>query len=217
MEETDFRQKIRSLVGDDMYRHALFYHYPDGLRFELSSGDSALDLVLTALNKATAICTNIFEGKESVLVHLQRYAPENRFQLRSTMRELREAGIIPPRNRSVWLEQVTADETDAFDDGYWVQCAFELPVSKVPALLWCALACDFPALRPNPRCLIYLLNLDKGIVAHPYDDRGMDVIGTERPPLEALYVKYKNWLLDYDLDAMKQNFEGTGGASTTQT
>ncbi|MBD8533342.1 MULTISPECIES: DUF3885 domain-containing protein [unclassified Massilia] len=203
------RKTIDKLTEHGSYRDALFYRHPGGLRFELSSGGDALELVLTALQRATAVCKNIFDGSASILVHLQRYAPQNRFQLRSTLRELRAAGIDPPRSRSIWLDAVSEDEKFSFDVGYWVQCAFELPVAKLQALLWCALTCDFPSLRPNPGCRIYLIHPDKDIIVHPYDDRGMDVIGRGKPTLAALYRKHKDWLLAYDIAAMAQTFETT--------
>ena len=87
--------------------------------------------VLTALGKASAICADVFAQEASIHVHLQKYYPSSRFQLRRTLSELELAG---------------------------------------------------------------------------YDDRGMDVIGGKRAPLQKLYDTHKAWLLGYDIDTMNQTF-----------
>lgn len=200
----DLKRKIEEIVGSP-YRFALFYNFPGGLRFGLSEGNggSPLDEVLTALRKATAICEEVFGEKDKILVHLQAFAPASRFGLRKMIRELHAGGIVIPQVRDIWVE-AEEDEGESF---YWLSCAFEVPRAKLQNLLWCAIAADFgPAVRPNPRCRVYLLNPNKGIVAHPYDDRGMDVISRRTSALAGLYEKHNDLLLDYDREAMRQTF-----------
>ncbi|MDF0732408.1 DUF3885 domain-containing protein [Pseudomonas entomophila] len=75
---------------------------------------------------------------------------------------------------------------------------FEVPVSLLETLLWCALAKDFRVIQPNPGCDVYLFNLNNKILAFPYDDRGMDVVGSNRELLFALYEKHQRYLLESD-------------------
>jgi hypothetical protein len=202
-----FRDKFGGLVGPGLYRHALFYNFAGGLRFELSEGGSPLDQVLTALGKASAICADVFAQETSIHVHLQKYCPSSRFQLRHTLRELALAGLSIPRCREIWVAQLPTEEQDEGDDeGAWINLAFEVPKAKLQNLLWCAFASDFESLHPNPHCLVYLLNPEQGIIVHPYDDRGMDIIGGKRVPLQKLYDAHKAWLLDYDIDTMDRTF-----------
>lgn len=201
----NLRRKIHEIVGGP-YRHALFYNFPGGLRFELPDGGSPLDQALTALRKATLICDDVFAGEERVLVHLEVFAPASHFGLRKMLRELRIAGIVVPKARDIWLE--AEGQTDEADEScHWVSCAFEVSTAKLPNLLWCAVAADFgSSLRPNPRCRVYLLNPNKEIVVHPYDDRGMDVISRCTSALAGLYARHKELLLAYDLEAMRDTF-----------
>lgn len=197
------REKIQKIAGTP-YRFALFYRFPGGLRFELSSGDSPLDQVLTALRRATVICDDVFRGEERILAHLQAFTSGSRFSFREMLRELRLAGIVIPSASDVWLDHIGHDDDDAA--GHWVSCAFEVPVTKLQNLLWCAVATDFGSLRPNPHCRVYLLNSRKGIVCHPYDNRGMDVIGRQKSVLAELYTRHENLLLEYDLEVMHETF-----------
>jgi len=201
----NLRRKTQEIVGRP-YRHALFYNFPGGLRFKLSSGGSPLDQALTALRKATVICDDVFGEEETILVHLQAFAPASRFGLRKKLCELHIAGIFVPKVRDVWLE--AEDQTDEVDgSSCWVNCAFEVSTAKLQNLLWCAVTADFGAsLRPNPHCRVYLLNLTKGIVVHPYDDRGMDVISRRTSALAGLYERHNDLLLEYDMEAMRETF-----------
>ena len=198
----NFRLKIQEIIGKK-YRYALFYNFPGGLRFQLSEGGSPLDQVLVALRKATIVCDDVFAGEERILLHLQAFTPPSRFRLRPMIRELRDAGVGIPKIRDIWLEK---DDDDSDDEGYWINCAFEVSAEKLQNLLWCAVATDFGTLSPNPHCRIYLLNTNKEIIVHPYDDRGMDVIGQRKPALAGLYKRHNDLLLDHDREAMRETF-----------
>jgi hypothetical protein len=201
----NFRRKIQEIVGRP-YRYALFYDFPGGLRFALSDGGSPLDQALTALRKATIICDDVFRGEEKILVHLGAFAPASRFGFRKMLRELRIAGIVVPKAREVWVD-IEDDTDDEDENSYWVSCAFELPTAKLQNLLWCAVTADFgSSLRPNPHCRVYLVNPDKGIIVHPYDDHGMDVISRRTSALAGLYERHKDLLLEYDMEAMRETF-----------
>lgn len=204
----DLRGHIALLGGPTPYRHALFYRYPGGLRFALSSGGSPLDQVLAALHKATVICADIFDDARPILVHLQKCTSEaNPFSLRGTLRELRLAGIEIPRRRESWV--VTEEEVvepDVVEALHWVNLAFELSVAKLRNLLWCAFVRDFAPMSPNPGCGVYLIETAKGILVHPYDDRGMDVVGSGVDILRDLYGKHGKWLLGHDIGTMRRIF-----------
>jgi hypothetical protein len=201
----NFRRQTQEIVGDT-YRYALFFNFPGGLRFELSEGGSPLDQALTALRKATVVCDDVFAGEERILVHLATYARPSRFALRTMLRELQVAGILVPKVRDVWVD--AEEQTGAGDDGdeALVSCAFEAPVTKMQNLLWCAITTDSGPLRPKPRCLVYLLNPSTGVVVHPYDDRGMDVISRSTSALAGLYKKHSDLLLECNIDAMRETF-----------
>jgi len=87
---------------------------------------------------------------------------------------------------------------------YRVSCAVEVSTAKLQNLLWCAVAAGFGSpLRLNPHCRVYLLNPNKGIVVHPYDDRGMDIISRRTSASAGLYQRHNDPLLDYDMEAMR--------------
>lgn len=199
------RQHIATLADGQPYRHALFYKLPGGLRFRMAEGGGHFAGVLTAVRKATIVCEDVFAGADTILVHLQRYASANRFDLRPTLKQLKMAGLALPRAREIWTEPVPRSDPDD-DDSWWVNALFELPGSSLASLLWCAFAKDMWELQPNPHCQVYLINPATGLMVHPYDDRGMDVVGTSREALRQLYTAHHAWLLDYDRETMDRSF-----------
>lgn len=201
------RSEIERVFEGKAFLRPLFYLYPEGLRFELSEGGSVINQFLLALRKAEGICADIFNTTQPFVPCLRFRAEASRFAHRKLLRELRSAGIRVSRNRSIWLEPVPFD--DWFDEAveeWWVNVAFEAPTSLVQSILWCAFASDFGSIRPSPRCQFYLFNIQDGVMVWPYDDRGMDVVGPNRPLLAKLYSSHRHHLLDHDLPAMQATF-----------
>lgn len=199
----NLRRRIQEIIGF-AYRHALFYNFPGGLRFELSEGSSPLDQALSALRKASIVCDDVFSGEERILVHLEVWAPTSRFGLRAMLRELNVAGVPVPKVRDVWFDM---EDEEGDEDFRLLCCAFEIPRGKLQNIIWCAITTDLGSLRPKPRCRVYLLNLSKSLVIHPYDDRGMDVIGENKSALSELYKRHSEFLLSYDIERMRKTFE----------
>jgi hypothetical protein len=201
------KESIEHIFGPRACSHALFYARPGGLRFELSEGESPLDQVLSALRKATAICDDIFQERETLAVCLRQFASSTPFDSRATLRELALAGIRIPRQRALWLDPTPPEDRFEGDtESWWINVAFELPKTKLQNLLWCAVTADFGAFHPNPYCRVYLINLADELIAHPYDHRGMDVIGPNHALLVKLYTKHNRLLLDHDRRSMDATF-----------
>ena len=204
---TSIQSRIAETFDGKAFLRPLFYTYPGGLRFELSEGGSAITQFLCALQKATRICAGIFSAAEPITVCFRAHSYG--FSHRSAIRELRDVGIRIPRQREFWLELVPTDERcqdEDEEDEWWINLAFETTLDLLPNLLWCAFAQDF-AIRPCPRCCVYLFELKTGVLVMPYDDRGMDVVGPNHTKLKALYDTFNANLLDYNRKAMQATFE----------
>lgn len=195
------RSSIESIFQGQAFLRPLFYRYPGGLCFRLSEGGNAITQFLTAHRKATEICADIFSPQDHLVVCLQVYAIlGSKFAYRSTLAALSNAGIDIPRQRELWLS------TENDSDSQTLHLAFPTSLDLLPSLLWCALATDFGVIEPRPTCTVYLFNLAKGLVTLPYDDRGMDVVGTNTAHLATLYHRHSTYLLEYDLPSMQNTF-----------
>ncbi|NVZ65245.1 DUF3885 domain-containing protein [Pseudomonas gingeri] len=203
----NLQNEIERIFGENIFARPLFYSYRGGLRFALSESGGNIDMFLTALRKASRICQDIFGAEESLVVSLRAHSDGNYFACRPELRVLRKAGIVIPRTRTLWREDIEVEER-CFEDRpeYWVNVAFQVPVSKLEALLWLALAKDLGVIEPTIHCALYLFNLSQRILVFPYDDRGMDVVGPNPARLSQLYHQHQQYLLDYDRETMDSTF-----------
>jgi hypothetical protein len=191
------RRRIEAVFGERAFARPLFYQYPGGLRFELSTGDMTISRFVSALHTATKICASIFEAEETLIVCLRVTPEASRFAHRQVLAQLRGANVIIPLDREFWLDSAPFEQ----------QCiAFEVPRSMLESLLWCALARDFGAIRPRPFCSVYFFDVRKGVMVLPYDDRGMDVVGPNATLLSRLYAEHGQHLLDNDRRVMDATF-----------
>jgi len=53
----------------------------------------------------------------------------------------------------------------------------------------------------------YFINVDKNIIFHLYDDRGLDIIAKDKYMLQEAYLEYNDWILDYDRDKIDLLFK----------
>ncbi|WP_443951814.1 DUF3885 domain-containing protein [Priestia megaterium] len=64
-------------------------------------------------------------------------------------------------------------------------------------------------LKSNPQSGydIYFINLSKEIIFHLYDDRGCDVLASNKESIKFLYEEYNHWILDYDREEIDLLFK----------
>ena len=113
--------------------------------------------------------------------------------------------------RIVRLDVWTETSVEDWGDAERVFVAFRVDRDRIRRLLWGALAADL-CIRPRLLCEVYLADVERGVLAHPYDDRGMDVIGPDKALLKELYDRFNAYLLDYDRARMDARFGGGEGA-----
>lgn len=190
------RTEVQATFGTKAFDHGIFYLHEGSLRFELSVSGSPIEMFDRALNKAKSLCGEIFDEGAPIGVCLSFYGGRNFLSALSFFKELNDLGISIPKSSECW--RVPDPEEDNF---YRHFILYEAPYSSLISLLWGALAQDL-GIRPRIKGDTYILSLNKPVLIHPYDDRGMDIICPESHQLTGLYQKYNSWLLDYDRDAM---------------
>ncbi|MEM7591382.1 MAG: DUF3885 domain-containing protein [Cyanobacteria bacterium P01_A01_bin.83] len=71
--------------------------------------------------------------------------------------------------------------------------------------MWGTLANEL-GIDPRSQCDFYLFDFETDILVHQYDDRGMDIIGSNQELLKRTYDQFKEWLLECDREPMKAYF-----------
>ncbi len=191
------RAEIERVFGKKALEFALFYHHDDGLRFELADGPSRIHRFLSAYQRATEIMNQVFHDSASVQVCVKFFGnPSLRAHL-SVFRSLRDCGIVLPEQHQTWCEPE--------EDTHKILIAFDVEPRYVTQLLWGVLAGEL-GIRPCLLCNVYFFDLEIGVLVHPYDDRGMDVIGPNKVLLKRIYRQFGTYLLEYDKARMDRSF-----------
>jgi Domain of unknown function (DUF3885) len=202
-----YRSRISQVFGDNALAHGLFYLHPTSLRVELSGDKPYLKMFLRAYDRSTAIIDFGLGDIQTITVCLSFYGVKSLVGNLSVFRNLHKCGIKIPKTAEIW--QVRAERI--VDEDWELMrsfICFDIKFTEVELLLWGTLANEL-GITPRSSCKLYLFDFDRQILFHPYDDRGMDIIGSNRELLCQIYLKFNDWLLDYDRQAMNEYFQNS--------
>lgn len=200
MVRDSIKQSIERVFGKRALDNALFYEYEGSLRFELSEGGTYAEMFFQAYAKASEILDAVFEEQEELHACLGFYGEKTLLGSLSVFRGIQDCQISIPKSECEIWQGIEPEE-----ELLRTYIAFPVQKGDIPKLLWSALAADL-GVRPRANCDVYLFSIKQGILAHPYDDRGMDVIGPNKALLRGLFNKYRHYLLEYDMAEMERQY-----------
>jgi len=193
------RERIKNEFGENALDFGLFFKYKAGLRFELSEGDSYIEMFISAYKKAEKILESAFKGSKKITVCLAYYGEDTILDNLSSLKGLEDCQIKIKNNES-WEQYRKEDESQR------IFVAFETDKKELIKILWAVLATEL-GIKPQIGCDPYFIDFKNRILAHPYDDRGMDIIGNNKQRLQELYRKYNKYLLKCNVDEMKKHYQ----------
>lgn len=192
-------QALYRIFGRDAFSFALFYSNEPALRFELALGGSSIERFTQAFSRARELTDAALRDATSLVLVASYFGSGRPVRHLPVFRSLRECGIQLSHPRACWVEPYEDEgEQRTF-------IAFAVERSALVGILWGALATSL-GIQPRLLCHVYIADLENGILVHPYDDRGMDVIGPNRQRLSDLFHRFPEYLLDYDRDRMEAFF-----------
>ncbi|MFC6591843.1 DUF3885 domain-containing protein [Deinococcus lacus] len=193
---------LDTTFGPHAFAHALFYAHAPALRFELAGGDTRPAQFLQAIDRARTVLAAAFAGAAEVTAVLEVWGDESPALLWATAQaDLAKLGLEPPAPE----HRAHHAEGDDLPRNWF---AFRLPVAQIPELLWGIFAADL-GITPALSARLTLAAPELGVLACPYDSRGMDIIGPNAARLSQLYKGFDGWLLDYDRARMGEMFAQT--------
>lgn len=203
------REALHAVFGANAFALGCFYANEPALRFELSRDGHSLDLFEQAWDRAREIVDHAFGGSAELVVVVSCFGDGTPMGSRPLLRSLRACGVRVRRPRAWWSEPYHDDAVEEPETRLFL--AFPVEREGLHRLLWGALAVDL-CIRPRLEGHLFLADPARGIVVHPYDDRGMDVVGLNRALLAELYHRFNDALLDYDRVRMDGFFASSGPA-----
>lgn len=206
------REALHEAFGATAFDLPLFYGNAPALRFELSLGGTLLDQFEQAWDRGREIIDHAMGDTRELVVVISAFTDGPRMPYRDIFRSLRACGVRMGRPRAWWTEPYEDDRVDLPETRAFV--AFPCGRDALHALLWGALA-TWLGIRPFLIGSLYVASRERGIVVHPYDDRGMDIAGPNHALLAELHQRFHGYLLDHDRERMDTFFGADPSASST--
>ncbi|MED4213453.1 DUF3885 domain-containing protein [Priestia megaterium] len=203
-----FYKYIEENFIDADIKKPLFYNFPIGIRFELGNPNQVLqkNYMKQVYERSLTLFEEIFDENDEM--YLMVYANRNICDKKKTQifnHFLKEKSL----KYNIGYKKLPFVHYE--DDERWETRQFILKCKKHDLYykrLLTAIAnmdtLNVPAIKQDNEC--YFVNIDKGIIFHMYDDRGLDVVAKSIKTIEPLYTNYKNWILSYDREEIDSLF-----------
>jgi hypothetical protein len=195
--------QLERKLGIDALSQGLFYRHHYALRLELSQGGTHLEQFISAIDRVRVLVDDLFAASPLVTAVVRSFMARAHDE-GIVYAQLRELGVEVPRDAPRRTRRITPDDPEA-------QLALEIALPLAPrgpemlALLWAVCGADH-GVEPRASVELYLVDLGRALVFHPYDDRGADIVAAEPGPLLPTWRCRHAWALDYDLPRMTSTF-----------
>ncbi len=202
------------------FEKPLFYNCDIGIRFEIGPESISLwkdadrktinvEYFEEALKRAISIFNVAFNKEDNISIVYQIYS-DGRRKIRKGNYLFKQISNLKSKNIEL------SDHRDIYTDNLDFKriCWRRVTISnlrtcdvRVERILEAMINTDFSSLQPSLPGECFFINHDKGIILNLYDDRGMDVVATNKKALTTLYKKHNSWILDYDREKIDAVFK----------
>ena len=187
-------------VDNPLLKQPLFYNSPIGIRFEIGYGD--IDKKENYLNNAV-----------NRLVQIYNHKAFNPDILRINVIEddcfVSKPNILDVCKTIGLGEFVERIEKSDIDEEVLVEHQLYWKIGKddfdYKKLFFEIVHGDFGGNRGFVS-RVYFLDTENTIIFYPYDDRGADLVASDREKIRCFYNSFHEWILDYDRDMIYELF-----------
>lgn len=209
----EYREFLKENFKGLRLRKPLFYSWDCGLRFDLQVGASNTDSYFQEVTKrATTIFQSAFEYSDQVFLVLMDYQYKRR-KIRFSNFVFKQIDNLVKSEISYTKEVRLYDTSDKSDIRN--VAIIKLTTNRInhKNILTAIGHTDFPTRQPRldhngflSDKEIYFVNMDKKLIFHMYDDRGIDIIAADKETLRPIYKLHHDWILDYDRERIDKQF-----------
>lgn len=212
------KQKYRQFLNDNFkglrLRKPLFYSWDFGLRFDLQVGETNTDEYFEEVTRrASAIFETAFDNSDNVFLIFMDLKYKRR-KIRFSNFTFKQIDNLQKTEISYSKEFRLYEPDDKFDIRNIAIIRLTADRIDYKNILTAIGHTDFPPRQPRldqngflTGKEIYFVNIDKKLIFHMYDDRGLDIISSDKETLRPIYKQHNDWLLDYDRERIDKQFE----------
>ncbi len=221
---------MSTIINDFMKTHfnnlllqpPLFYSAPFGIRFEIDLPEASfydVENLRQIKERSTTIFDQVFGDSDELLlitdIHCEKKDPYLQKHPANVYLKYVKSSKLRKKLSHTILPCLTWDEEDE-DFHNMVTHRFVLPCTKSDIRYRQLLSAISYEDFNHPTTIlkhhfsagydIYFINATKKMIYHLYDDRGCDVIASDKERLRPLYEDSNEWILDYDRKQIDQLF-----------
>lgn len=207
----EYRQFLNYNFNRLKLRQPLFYNWEFGLRFDLQVNETGADEYLREVTRrASIIFKTAFEESDNVFLVFMDYQYRRRkirfenFAFKQ-ISDLKKTEVLYSKEKRLYQPDID----------------FNVAIVKLSAdrinyknILTAIGHSDFPPRQPrldNSGFLtskeVYFINIEKKLIFHMYDDRGLDIVATEKETLMPIYEEHYDLVLGHDRERIDKQFE----------
>jgi hypothetical protein len=185
---------------------------PYRLWFELSQGGSPVTMFTRSYDRARCLARAALPS-ERVTAVIAAYPSPSRelggkwhgWTRRKAFDILEKMGVPTSSPEATWRGYTYPHHPRDAGDRPWQHRAVGITWDQADILLWNQVAKDL-GVAPQAPVLSKLVDVERGVTVHAYDDRGMDITALDPCPIAELHARFDAWLLDHDRLRMAEAF-----------
>ena len=212
------KQEYREFLKDNFkglrLRQPLFYSWIFGLRFDLQVGETDTDEYFQEVTRrASTIFQTAFDNSDKIFFVFMDYKYKRR-KIRSSNFTFKQIDSLEKTEINYSKEFRLYEPDDKFDIRNIAIIKSTTDRIDYKNILTAIGHTDFPPRKPRldqngflTGKEIYFVNIDKKLIFHMYDDRGLDIVSADKETLRPIYKKLNDWILEYDREQIDKQFE----------
>lgn len=187
-------------------RPPLFYSWDIGIRFELGlEWKSGYDYpnnpyVLGCYKRAITLFESLHPPTEDIFVVMDvndfDKGKNFKHQLKNFPRYVKKSLLFKLKHQELPYIFPEDDEERMFKTHRFTLKCKTSDFKYVPLLK--AICNKDLGLKPNIPHRVYFININRKTIFHVYDDRGCDLLATSPTTIKDVYIRYNDWILNYD-------------------
>ena len=216
-----FTNFLNRYFHGELLTPSLFETWKPALRFEISDEEATMadiDAMQEAVERSVTLFDEVFYEEDNLLVVADVYTTKDHLFLKkrplTTYRTfVKEQDVLNQLRHELIPEGISEEGEEMvthrfLQPGCKMDIQYELLMEHV---CYESVRIPLTGLReqPNATFEIYFLNLDRGMVYHLYNERGCDILASDKNDLRFLYEKYTHWICEKERSKMDALFDET--------
>ncbi|QHL86799.1 DUF3885 domain-containing protein [Nibribacter ruber] len=209
-----YRQFLEQNFQGLRIKAPLFFNWGKGLRFDLQVGETDTDQYFQeVVRRATALFEATFQQTDTIYLVLQERTGK-RGKIRFSNYCFNQISGL--KEEDVAYSKVNRLYDSADNTEIWNVAVVKLTINRVnyKNIIEAISVMDFPPRQPRldsrgflTNKQIFFLNVDKKLIYHMYDDRGLDIVAKEKETLLPVYTEFNDWILECNREQIENTFK----------